>query len=93
MFEWIRPIPAVWIGIAIFFSAILVLYVSEKCGILEVYPRKGFLPVISTPGLRLFVGILALIYIFLIGLVFISSFLIVPFVIGLLVLIIIMIWG
>jgi len=93
MFDWIRPIPVVGVGIAIFFSAILVLNVLEKCGILETYPRKGFLPIISTPGTRFFIGILTLIYIFLIGLVFISSFLIVPFLIGLLVLIIIMIWG
>jgi len=93
MLNWIRPIPVVSIGIAILFSAILVLNLLEKYGILESYPRKGFLPIISTPGTRLFIGILTLIYIFLIGLVFTPSFLIITFLIGLLVLIIIIIWG
>lgn len=93
MFEWIRPIPAVWVGIAIFFSGILILYILEKCGVVDMSPRKGFLPIISTPGLRLFIGMLALIYIFLIGLIIIPSLTIASFLIGLTVLIIIMIWG
>lgn len=93
MLDWIRPIPVVSVGIVILFSAILVLNLLEKYGILESYPRKGFLPIISTPGARFFIGILTLIYIFLIGLVFTSSFLIPTFLIGLLVLIIIIIWG
>lgn len=93
MLDWIRPIPVVCVGIAIFFSAILVLNLLEKYGIVEAYPRKGFLPIISTPGDRFFIGMLTLAYIFLIGLAFISSFSIIPFLIGLLVLIIIMIWG
>jgi predicted small integral membrane protein len=93
MLDWIRPIPVVSVGIVILFSAILVLNLLEKYGILESYPRKGFLPIISTPGARFFIGILTLIYIFLIGLVFTPSFLIPTFLIGLLVLIIIIIWG
>lgn len=93
MFDWIRPIPVVCVGIAIFFSSILALNILEKYGIVDAYPRKGFLPIISTPGTRFFIGILTLIYIFLIGLIFTPSFLIVPFLIGLLVLIIMMIWG
>ncbi len=93
MFDWIHPIPVVCVGIAVLFSAILVLNLLEKYGIVDAYTRKGFLPIISTPGARFFIGILVLIYIFLIGLVSIPSFLIVPFLIGLLVLIIIMRWG
>lgn len=93
MFEWIRPLLVVWLGVAIFFSVVLVLYILEKFGILSVCPRKGFLFIPSTPGLRFFVGMLALIYIFLIGLVVTPSFLMAPFSIGVIVLIIIMIWG
>jgi predicted small integral membrane protein len=93
MFEWIRPLLVVWLGVAIFFSVVLVLYILEKFGILSVYPRKGFLSIPSTPGLRFFVGMLALIYIFLVGLVITPSFLMAPFSIGVIVLIIIMIWG
>jgi predicted small integral membrane protein len=93
MFEWIRPLLVVWLGIAVFFSVVLVLYILEKFEILSVYPRKGFLSIPSTPGLRFFVGMLALIYIFLIGLVVAPSFLIAIFSIGVIVLIIIMIWG
>jgi len=93
MLEWIRPIPVVFLGVGIFFSIILIMYVLEKCGIMDPCPRKGFLPLPSTPGLRFFVGVVALIYIYLIGLAVIPSHQLVTFSIGVIVVIIMMIWG
>jgi len=93
MFEWIRPIPRVFLGVGIFFASIVALYFLEKFEILDSYPRKGFLPVVSTPGLRFFVGVVVLIYIYLIGLAVVPSYQLVTFLIGIITLIIIMIWG
>ena len=93
MLEWIRPIPVVFLGVGIFSSIILIMYVLEKCGIMDPYPRKGFLPLSSTPGFRYFVGAIALFYIYLIGLAVIPSHHLVTFSIGVVVLLIVMIWG
>lgn len=94
MFGWIRPIPIVWLGIAIFFGVIFLMYIAEKYGLfLDPSPRKGFLPLSTTPGTRFFIGLIVLIYIFLIGLVINPSSLLVNFFVGLLALALIMVWG
>ncbi|MEM4674840.1 MAG: DUF2160 family membrane protein [Nitrososphaerota archaeon] len=94
MFNWIRPIPIVWFGIAVFFGVIFFMYIAEKYGLLlDPSPRKGFLPLPTTPGTRFFLGLIVLIYIFLVGLVVNPSSLMTNFFIGLSAFAVIMLWG
>jgi predicted small integral membrane protein len=94
MWEWIHPIFGVFLGVGILFGIILTLYILEKTKILKTYPRRGFLHIPTSPGIRFFIGMLVLFYICLFALMLIPSFpIIVPFSIGAILLIIIFIWG
>jgi len=92
MFEWIHVQWQVFFGFGlfiVFLPIIAVINVKWK-----LVPRKGFLQMATTLGLRFFIGMMVLIYINIISLLVIPSFPIsVPFAASVVVLFAILIWG
>jgi predicted small integral membrane protein len=92
MFDWIHVQWQVFFGLGlfiVFLPIIAVINVKWK-----LVPRKGFLQMATTLGLRFFIGMMVLIYINIISLLVIPSFPIsVPFAGSVVVLFAILIWG
>ncbi len=80
---------------AIFFSVIFLILVAMTIWqtVAPSAPRRGFLPLLTTPGTRLFVGLLGAAFIHLawIGLTDFSLWIIFPFALAWMV--VVMIWG
>jgi predicted small integral membrane protein len=92
MLNWIHAQWEVFAGLGIFIAFIPGIAVVNA--VFKLLPRKGFLPMVSTLGLRFFIGMMALIFINMFSLLLIPSFpLSVTFAVSVLVLILIMIWG
>ena len=78
MFTWIHLQWRVFLGFGVFPIFIPIIAVINVK--LNLVPRKGFMQMTSTLGLRFFIGMMALIYINMISLLVIPSFpLVVPF--------------
>jgi len=92
MFNWIHAQWQVFLGFGLLILCLpVVAIINVKW---ELVPRKGFLQMTTTLGLRFFIGMIALIYINLISLLVIPSFPIsVPFALSVIVLFATMIWG
>jgi len=80
---------------AIFFSGIFLIIAAMTVWqtLAPSIPRRGFLPLITTPGTRLFVGIITAIFVHLawIGLTDLSLWIVFPFAVGWIA--VVMIWG
>lgn len=92
MFDWIHPVWQFWVGISVFISIIpIIAFINVHW---KLVPRKGFLPMETTLGVRFFIGMMAFIYIHLGWLLLIPTFsIVIPFVGSLALLVAIMIWG
>ncbi len=80
---------------AIFFTVLFLILVAMTIWqtVAPSVPRRGFLPIVTTPGTRLFVGIISAIFIHLawIGFTDLTLWVVFPFAVG--GIIIVMIWG
>lgn len=80
---------------AIFFSVIFLILAAMTVWqtLAPSIPRRGFLPLVTTPGTRLFVGIITAIFIHLawIGLTDLSLWIVFPFAVAWIA--VVMIWG
>ncbi|MBP7342443.1 MAG: DUF2160 domain-containing protein [Smithellaceae bacterium] len=80
---------------AIFFTALFLVLAAMTVWqtLAPSVPRRGFLPLVTTPGTRLFIGIITAIFIHLawLGLTDLSLWIVFPFAVGWIVLV--MIWG
>lgn len=92
MFEWVHPVWQFWVGIGIFISIIpIIAFINVQW---KLEPRKGFLPMETTLGVRFFISTMAFIYIHLGWLLLVPTFsTIIPFVGCLILLVTIMKWG
>lgn len=92
MLKWVHAQWQVFLGIGIFIAVIPInAFINVK---LKLVPRRGFLRMETTLGLRFFMGMMALIYINLISLLLIPGFPVaVPFSGSVVLLLAIMIWG
>ena len=86
--EWTLPT-------AIFFSAIFLILVAMTIwqSVAPSIERRGFLPIPTTPGDRLFIGLLGSVYLFLAWLAFTDFTLWVMLAIALIWMIVVMRWG
>jgi predicted small integral membrane protein len=92
MFTWIHLQWHVFLGLGLFLVFIPIIAVINVKW--KLVPRKGFMQMTSTLGLRFFIGMMALIYINMISLLVIPSFpLVIPFTVSVVLLFAIMIWG
>lgn len=86
--EWTKPT-------AIFFLVIFLILVAMTIWqtLAPSIPRRGFLPLVTTPGTRLFVGLLSAAFIHLawIGLTDLALWIVFPF--AVIWMMIVMIWG
>ncbi|HPL98106.1 MAG: DUF2160 domain-containing protein [Smithellaceae bacterium] len=80
---------------AIFFIVIFLILVAMTIwqSLAPSTPRRGFLPIVTTPGTRLFVGLLgtALIHLVWMGLTDLSLWIVFPF--ALIWMLVVMVWG
>ena len=92
MFEWIHVQWQVFLGLGLFIVFIPIIAVINVKW--NTVPRKGFMQMTTTLGLRFFIGMMAVIYINIICLLVIPSFpLTIPFTASVVLLFAIMIWG
>jgi len=92
MFEWIHVQWQVFLGLGLFIVFIPIIAVINVKW--NTVPRKGFMQMTTTLGLRFFIGMMAVIYINIICLLVIPSFpLTIPFAASVVLLFAIMIWG
>jgi predicted small integral membrane protein len=92
MWDWIHAQWQVFLGVGIFIAAIPIIAVIDV--VWEPAPRKGFIPLESTLGLRFFIGMMALIFIHIGWLLIVPSLpIIIPFCASVILLFAIMIWG
>jgi len=92
MLKWVHAQWQVFLGIGIFIAVIPInAFINVK---FKLVPRRGFLRMETTLGLRFFMGMMALIYINLISLLLIPGVSVaVPFSGSVVLLLAIMIWG
>ena len=92
MLEWVHPVWQFGLGMAIFVSFIpIIAFINVKW---KLQPRKGFLPMESTLGVRFFIGMMAFIYIHLLWLLIVPTFsIVIPFMLSLALLFATMKWG
>jgi predicted small integral membrane protein len=92
MWNWIHAQWQVFAGLGVFLSAIPAIAVYDV--VKKPVPRKGFLGIESTPGVRFFIGVMAFIFIH-IGwmLILPGQPIVIPFAASLILLGAIMIWG
>jgi predicted small integral membrane protein len=92
MFDWIHVQWQFFFGFGLFLAFIPIIAVINVKW--KLVPRKGFLLMTTTLGLRFFIGMIVLIYINIISLLIIPTFPIsVPFSASVVVLFAILIWG
>jgi predicted small integral membrane protein len=92
MLTWIHAQWQVFVGLGIFLSVIPAIAIYDV--LRKPLPRRGFLPIESTPGVRFFIGALVFIYIILGWLLAIPELpIIIPFIGALILMIVIMVWG
>ncbi|MBN2324990.1 MAG: hypothetical protein JXQ30_14770 [Spirochaetes bacterium] len=92
MFDWIHAQWQVFFGLGLFLAFIPIIAVINVKW--KLVPRKGFLQMSTTLGLRFFIGMIVLIYINILSLLVIPAFPIsVPFAASVVVLFAILIWG
>lgn len=92
MLDWVHPVWQFGLGMVIFVSFIPVIaFINVKW---KLQPRRGFLPMESTLGVRFFIGMMALIYIHLLWLLIVPTFpIVIPFILSLALLFATMKWG
>jgi predicted small integral membrane protein len=92
MWEWIHAQWQVFLGVGIFVVVIPIIAVIDV--VWELAPRRGFIPLESTLGLRYFIGMMALIFIHIAWLLIVPSLpIFIPFFAAVILLFVIMIWG
>lgn len=92
MWTWIHAQWQVFVGLGIFLAAIPAIAVYDL--VAKPVPRRGFLGLESTPGLRFFIGMLAFIFIHIGWMLVVPELpIVIPFVFSILLLFAIMIWG
>lgn len=92
MWTWIHAQWQVFAGLGVFLAAIPAIAVYDV--LKKPVPRKGFLGLESTPGLRFFIGMLALIFIHIGWMLIVPHLpIVIPFVMSVILLFAIMIWG
>jgi predicted small integral membrane protein len=92
MWTWIHAQWKVFVGLGIFVSFIPAIAIYDV--LRKPLPRRGFLPIDSTPGVRFFIGALVFIYLILGWLLVVPELpIIIPFVGAFILLVVIMVWG
>jgi predicted small integral membrane protein len=92
MWTWIHAQWQVFAGLGVFLAAIPAIAVYDV--LKKPVPRKGFLGLESTPGLRFFIGMLAFIFIHIGWMLIVPHLpIVIPFVVSVILLFAIFIWG